>query len=154
MLRRHPARQQCRSDVEYANSRSGRGGCHAKRDGSECIWNGFHDSRVCSDSREEWRRRDWQYAFRSELVHTPFNATYAASKHAALAVSDTARIELHKQGTQVIGVYAGFIDTEMAAARSGPKTAPAQVTARTLEGVESGLNHVWPMNAPGRFMMP
>jgi NAD(P)-dependent dehydrogenase (short-subunit alcohol dehydrogenase family) len=72
----------------------------------------------------------------------PFNATYAASKHAALAVSDAARIELYKQGTQVIGVYAGFIDAEMAAARSGPKTSPAQVAARALEGVESGLNHV------------
>ena len=59
----------------------------------------------------------------------PFNATYAASKHAALAVSDAARIELRKQGTQVIGVYAGFIDTELAAARRGKR-------------VESGLNHV------------
>lgn len=46
------------------------------------------------------------------------------------------------QGTQVVGVYAGFIDTEMAAPASGPETAPAQVAARTLEGVESGLNHV------------
>ena len=72
----------------------------------------------------------------------PFNATYAASKHAALAVSDAARIELRKQGTQGIGVYAGFIDTGMAAARRGPKISPAQVAARTLEGVESGLNHV------------
>jgi short-subunit dehydrogenase len=67
----------------------------------------------------------------------PFNATYAASKHAALAVSDAARIELRKQGTQVIGVYASFIDTEMAAARSGPKMPPAQVAARALEGVKS-----------------
>jgi NAD(P)-dependent dehydrogenase (short-subunit alcohol dehydrogenase family) len=72
----------------------------------------------------------------------PFNATYAASKHAALVVSDAARIELRKQGTQVVGVYAGFIDTEMAASASGPRMAPAQVVARTLEGVESGLNHV------------
>jgi short-subunit dehydrogenase len=48
----------------------------------------------------------------------PFNATYAASKHAALAVSDAARIELRKQGTQVMGVNAGFIDTEMVA---GPR---------------------------------
>ena len=72
----------------------------------------------------------------------PFNATYAASKHAALAVSDAARIELRKQGTHVVGVYAGFIDTDMAGAVSGPRMAPAQVAARTLEGVESGLNHV------------
>jgi hypothetical protein len=38
--------------------------------------------------------------------------------------------------------YAGLIDTELAAARSGPKTALAQFAARALEGVESGLNHV------------
>jgi short-subunit dehydrogenase len=42
----------------------------------------------------------------------PFNATYAASKHTALAVSDAARIQLKPQGTQVLGVYAGYIDTE------------------------------------------
>jgi hypothetical protein len=30
----------------------------------------------------------------------------------------------------------------MAAAASGPKTTPAQVAVRTLEGVESRLNHV------------
>src|ERR1700689_3728283 len=84
----------------------------------------------------------------------PFNATYAASKHAALAGSDAARIELRKQGTQVVGVYAGFIDTEMAASASGPRTGPAQVAARTLEGVEAAGVTFWPMNAPGRFMMP
>jgi hypothetical protein len=42
----------------------------------------------------------------------------------------------------VVGVYAGFIDTEMAAAASGSRTAPGHVAARTLEGVELGLNHV------------
>jgi hypothetical protein len=41
-----------------------------------------------------------------------------------------------------VGVYAGFIETEMAAAASGPRTAPAQVAARTFEGVEAALNHV------------
>jgi hypothetical protein len=30
----------------------------------------------------------------------------------------------------------------MAAARSGPKMAPAQVAAQAIDGVESGLNHV------------
>ena len=33
----------------------------------------------------------------------PFNATYCASKHAALAVSDAARIQLKGQGTHVSG---------------------------------------------------
>jgi NAD(P)-dependent dehydrogenase (short-subunit alcohol dehydrogenase family) len=37
--------------LKYTDSVSGRGGCHAKRDGSECIRYGLHDSGVCSDSR-------------------------------------------------------------------------------------------------------
>src|SRR5208282_2128346 len=46
---------------------------------------------------------------------SPFNATYCASKHAALAVTDAVRIQLKAQGTHVVGVHAGFIDTDMAA---------------------------------------
>jgi NAD(P)-dependent dehydrogenase (short-subunit alcohol dehydrogenase family) len=75
----------------------------------------------------------------------PVNATYCASKHAALAVTDAARIQLKAQGTQVVGVYAGFIDTEMGAMAGGlnvPKTPPRQVAERTLEGVRKRLDHV------------
>jgi NAD(P)-dependent dehydrogenase (short-subunit alcohol dehydrogenase family) len=39
----------------------------------------------------------------------PFNSTYCATKHAALAVTDGLRIQLRAQGTIVIGVYAGLI---------------------------------------------
>jgi NAD(P)-dependent dehydrogenase (short-subunit alcohol dehydrogenase family) len=75
----------------------------------------------------------------------PFNATYCASKHAALAVSDAARIQLRGQGTQVVSVYAGFIDTDMAselAAPGAPKTPPRQVAERTLQGIRDGVDHV------------
>jgi NAD(P)-dependent dehydrogenase (short-subunit alcohol dehydrogenase family) len=75
----------------------------------------------------------------------PFNATYCASKHAALAVTDAARIELRGQGTHVVGVYAGFIDTDMAAELadpSQPRTSPRQVADRTLEGIANGIDHV------------
>jgi NAD(P)-dependent dehydrogenase (short-subunit alcohol dehydrogenase family) len=72
----------------------------------------------------------------------PANATYAASKHAALAVSEAARIQLKHQGTQVVGIYAGFIDTEMAAGIDQPKTSPQQVAERTLQGIELGRDHV------------
>jgi NAD(P)-dependent dehydrogenase (short-subunit alcohol dehydrogenase family) len=73
----------------------------------------------------------------------PFIATYSASKHAALAVSDAARFQLSGQGTQVVGVYAGFIDTDMAAEVDRPKTAPGQVVERTLDGLRRGLDHVF-----------
>jgi NAD(P)-dependent dehydrogenase (short-subunit alcohol dehydrogenase family) len=73
----------------------------------------------------------------------PFNATYCATKHAALAVTDGLRIQLKAQGTHVIGVYAGLIDTDMGAALSSdPKTSPQQVAGKTVEGIRAALDHV------------
>ena len=73
----------------------------------------------------------------------PFNSTYCATKHAALAVTDGLRIQLRAQGTMVIGVYAGLIDTEMGATlSSGPKTSPRQVAEKTMQGIRFGIEHV------------
>ena len=51
------------------------------------------------------------------------------------------------RGTHVVGVYAGFIDTDMAAKVNTPKTSPRQVAERTLEGLRTGQNHVVADNA-------
>src|SRR5215469_15179874 len=51
----------------------------------------------------------------------PFNASYGASKAAEWSLTNGVRIELHHQGTLVVAVHAGFIDTEMAALTSAPK---------------------------------
>ena len=73
----------------------------------------------------------------------PFNSTYCATKHAALAVTEGLRIGLKAQGTKVVGVYAGFIDTDMGASLwAGPKTSPQQVVHRTLEGIRDGMDNV------------
>lgn len=72
----------------------------------------------------------------------PFNATYGASKHAALALTDGVRIQLKAQGTQVLAVHAGFIDTDMAAGFDRKKVPPQQVAERTLAGIRDGLNEV------------
>lgn len=73
---------------------------------------------------------------------SPANATYCASKHAAEALTDAARIELAAQGTHVAGIYAGFIDTDMAASLTVPKTPPLQVAARTLEGLRNRTDRI------------
>jgi short-subunit dehydrogenase len=39
----------------------------------------------------------------------PFNATYCASKDAALALTEGVWMQLKAQGTQVVAVYATFI---------------------------------------------
>jgi NAD(P)-dependent dehydrogenase (short-subunit alcohol dehydrogenase family) len=72
----------------------------------------------------------------------PFNATYSTSKHAALAVTEGARIELRGQGTLVVGIHAGFVDTDMAAFVPGPKTPAAQVVERTLQAIRNGEEQV------------
>jgi len=65
----------------------------------------------------------------------PFNATYCASKHAEIALAEGARIELRAQRTNVIGIHAGFVDTDMAAFIPGPKTPARQVVDRTLQAI-------------------
>jgi len=44
--------------------------------------------------------------------------------------------------SDVAGVYAGYIDTDMAAHVTQPKTSPRQVVERSLAGLESGLERV------------
>jgi NAD(P)-dependent dehydrogenase (short-subunit alcohol dehydrogenase family) len=72
----------------------------------------------------------------------PGNATYCASKYAALAVTDAVRIQLKAQGTQVVAIHAGYIDTDMAAGVDSPKVSAQQVAERTLDGVRQGKNSV------------
>ena len=55
---------------------------------------------------------------------------------------DAVRLQLKAQGTQVVAVYAGFIDTDMAAGFDRPKTSPEQVAERTLQGVMAGTDDV------------
>ena len=73
---------------------------------------------------------------------SPLHATYSASKHAALTITEGARMELKSQGTQVVGVFAGFIDTDMAAAITHPKISPRQVADRTIDALAQGHESV------------
>jgi len=73
----------------------------------------------------------------------PFMATYCASKAAAEMLTHAIRMQLRSQGTDVVGVYAGYIDTDMAAHVRHPKTSPEQVVERTFEGVENGQESVF-----------
>ena len=72
----------------------------------------------------------------------PFNGSYCASKSAEWALTNALRVELHGQGTLVVGVHAGFIDTDMAAAVEDFKISPSDVAAQTLDAVEKGQPEV------------
>ena len=72
----------------------------------------------------------------------PGAGAYAASKTAAWSLTDNARLDLAAQGTHVVGVYMGLVDTDMSAGLQAPKVAPSAVAAAGLEAIESGLDEV------------
>lgn len=72
----------------------------------------------------------------------PILGSYGVSKAAELAMTNGVRIELRAQGTLVVGVHAGFIDTDMAASFNGPKVSPAAVAAATIEAILAGREEV------------
>jgi NAD(P)-dependent dehydrogenase (short-subunit alcohol dehydrogenase family) len=72
----------------------------------------------------------------------PLLGSYAASKSAAWSLTNAARIELRHQGTLVTGVFATFIDTDMAALLDVPKISPRSVVDQTLDGIEAGAQEV------------
>ena len=67
----------------------------------------------------------------------PFNASYGASKAAAWSLTNGVRLELHHQGTLVVAVHAGFIDTDMAALVDAPKVSPESVATMVFDAVEA-----------------
>ncbi|GAA4681780.1 SDR family oxidoreductase [Frondihabitans cladoniiphilus] len=71
----------------------------------------------------------------------PASGSYGASKSAAWALTNGVRVELRGQGTQVVGVHAGFIDTDMAR-KIKVKISPETVAEQTFDGVEAGAEEV------------
>ena len=55
------------------------------------------------------------------FMSVPQGATYSASKAAAWSLTNSLRIELRRQGTLVVAVHAGYIDTDMAAGVSAER---------------------------------
>jgi NAD(P)-dependent dehydrogenase (short-subunit alcohol dehydrogenase family) len=76
-------------------------------------------------------------------VSVPDMGSYAASKSAAWSLTNGVRMELAGQGTQVLGVHVGFMDTDMAAHVTQPKERPEDVAARTLDALEAGRQEVF-----------
>ena len=75
-------------------------------------------------------------------VSTPATAIYCASKAAGWSLTNSLRQELLAQHTQVIGLYVGYMDTDMTAGIDAPKSDPITVANQTLDGVESGAHEV------------
>jgi len=76
-------------------------------------------------------------------VTMPAITTYCASKYAVQSLILASRASLAAQGTQVIGVYPGPIDTDMAHDLEMDKFPPEQVAKETLKAIESSTEDVF-----------
>ena len=72
----------------------------------------------------------------------PGTAYYCASKAAAWSFTNALRQELAPQGTQVVALHVGLMDTDMTAGMDAPKSNPEDVAAQTLAGVAAGAFEV------------
>jgi NAD(P)-dependent dehydrogenase (short-subunit alcohol dehydrogenase family) len=71
-------------------------------------------------------------------VSSPRAATYSASKAAAWSLTNALRTVLKAQGTQVVALHVGFMDTDMASRITLPKSRPEDVAEIALAGLEAG----------------
>ncbi len=74
----------------------------------------------------------------SVLSWIALGGSYGVSKAALWSATDSMRTELAPRGVQVVGVYVGYVDTDMTAAVQAPKVDPADVVRQVLDGVEAG----------------
>ena len=63
---------------------------------------------------------------------------YAASKAAMWSATNALRVQLRGQGTHVVGLLVGMIDTPMTAGWDVEKVTPASVVAQAYDGVADG----------------
>ncbi|MEQ9642344.1 MAG: SDR family oxidoreductase [Alphaproteobacteria bacterium] len=76
-------------------------------------------------------------------VNLPLMGSYCASKAAGLSLTQGVRAELAAQGTLVMAVMPGAVNTEMSKDFPPPKAAPAEIVQATLKGLEAGDEEVY-----------
>ncbi|VVE87180.1 SDR family oxidoreductase [Pandoraea bronchicola] len=63
---------------------------------------------------------------------------YAITKSAAWSLTNGLRQELREQHTQVVGLHAGYIDTDLTRSFDVEKTAPSDVVRQAYDAIEAG----------------
>jgi NAD(P)-dependent dehydrogenase (short-subunit alcohol dehydrogenase family) len=78
------------------------------------------------------------------IVGLPLVLTYSTTKAALHSLTQSTRVMLRSQGTRVVEVYPGPVDTDMASQLTIPKTSPSSVAHAVLDGLEQGLEDIYP----------
>jgi NAD(P)-dependent dehydrogenase (short-subunit alcohol dehydrogenase family) len=75
-------------------------------------------------------------------VNRPILSGYGVSKSAAWAVTNGLRHSLREQHTRVVGLHAGFIDTDLTRGLDVPKATPADVVRQAYDAIEAGAEEL------------
>jgi len=79
----------------------------------------------------------------ASLANFPVLGSYSASKAALYSLTQGVRAELTQQGTHVLGVYPGPIDTDMAKDFPMEKSSPEETALGTLDAIEAGQEDIF-----------
>ncbi|HEU4826404.1 MAG TPA: SDR family NAD(P)-dependent oxidoreductase, partial [Dongiaceae bacterium] len=77
-------------------------------------------------------------------MNLPLMGSLCASKAALLSLTQAVRAELKAQGTHVMGVLPGAVDTDMTAGVNVPKIQPTYVAAAIVDGLRRRADEVYP----------
>jgi short-subunit dehydrogenase len=77
-------------------------------------------------------------------VNLPLMGSLCASKSALLSMTQALRAELKAQGTHVMGVLPGAVDTDMTRDFKGPKISPETVAEALIEGLRNRAEEIYP----------
>lgn len=75
-------------------------------------------------------------------ISGPLLANYAVSKSALWSLSNGLRNDLRGQGTQVLTLHMGFVDTDLTKGLEMPKETPEAIVDRALQALEAGAHEV------------
>ena len=72
------------------------------------------------------------------FLQVPGASAYSAAKAAQWSLTNGVRLDLAAQGTLVVGLHVGAVDTDMMAGWDVPKLDPADVARAGLDAVQAG----------------
>ena len=75
-------------------------------------------------------------------ISSPVLASYAVSKSALWSLNNGLRNDLRAQGTQVLSLHMGFVDTDLTQGIEMPKSTPEAIVKQALDALEAGAHEV------------
>jgi NAD(P)-dependent dehydrogenase (short-subunit alcohol dehydrogenase family) len=72
----------------------------------------------------------------------PRSGAYCAAKSAEWSMTNALRLQLAEENIRVAGLHVGYMDTDMTASISAPKSDPADIAKIAIDGVEHDLYEI------------